>query len=370
MGLLSETIAMIFGTTSTPVHHSNLQSSPFRPGSTRTYYAFALLFALIALAAGCGTGSPPPPPPPPAFSVGKLYVPNSPSNGNDTLLRFNAGNSGNVAPELKFDTSLQPGTQYLALDVPHDRLAGFSVFANSIMIVDNVSSGSCCASPRFVSGAATGLNRVFQGAIDSNRDVIYALNNNSTIVVLGPASTISGNVAPLRSLTSSASVQGIALDSVNDRLFLSDTAGNAILIFDNASTLNGTLTPSRTISGAATLLNSPGPLALDNSGRLIVASTQNPARIAVFAGAATANGNIAPLTTSTLASLTTQIAVFGNGDLYTGDSGFSVTAYTNIAGATGTLTPVRTISGANTGLNPPFPSALSGVFGIAVDSTR
>src|SRR5205807_9020631 len=125
----------------------------------------------------------------------------------------------------------------------HDRLAGFSIFAHSIMIVDNVSSGSCCASPRFVSGAATGLKIVFQGVIDSNRDVIYAVNDDSTIVILGPASTIPGNVAPLRSLTASGSVQGIALDSVNDRLFLSDTTGNAILIFDNASTLNGTLTP-------------------------------------------------------------------------------------------------------------------------------
>lgn len=360
---------MIFSTTSAPVHHRNLHSSPFRPGSTGACYAFALLFALIAMAAGCGGGSTPPPPPPPAFAVGKLYVTNSPSNATDTLLRFNAGNSGNVAPEMKVDTSLQPGTQYLSLDVAHDRLAGFSLFANSIMIVDNVSSGSCCAPPRFVSGAATGLNRAFQGVIDGNRDVIYALNNNSTIVVLGPASTITGNVAPLRSLTTSASVRGIALDSVNDRLFLSDAAGNAILIFDNASTLNGALTPTRTISGAATLLNSPGPLALDNSGRLIVASTQNPAGIAVFAGAATANGNIAPLTTSTLATITFQIAVFGNGDLYTG-TGTSVTAYANIAGATGTLTPVRTISGSDTGLNLPFPTALSGVIGIAVDSTR
>jgi hypothetical protein len=305
------------------------------------------------------------------FSIGKLYVANSPSNGPDALLRFNAGNSGDVAPELKFDTSFQPGTQYLSLDVPHDRLAGFSLFAHSIMIVDNVSSGSCCAPPRFVSGAATGLKLVFQGVIDSNRDLIYALNNDSTIVVLGPASTISGNVAPLRNLTTSASVMGIALDPVNDRLFLSDSAGNAILIFDNASTLNGALTPNRTISGAATLLNSPGPLALDNSGRLIVASTQNPARITVFAGAATANGNVAPLTTSTLATLTFQIAVFSNGDLYSGTSGSnSVTAYTNIAGATGTLTPVRTISGPHTGLNPPFPSALSAISGIALDSTR
>ncbi len=361
----------IFSTTSAPVHHRNLYSSPFRPGSTTAYYAFALLFALIALAAGCGSGNPPPPPPvPPAFSVGKLYVTNSPSNGNDTLLRFNAGNSGDVAPELKFDTSLQPGTQYLSLDVAHDRMAGFSGFAKSIMIVDNVSSGSCCASPRFVSGAATGLKFVFQGVLDGNRDVIYALNNDFTMVVLGPASTISGNVAPLRSLTTSASVRGMALDSANDRLFLSDSASNSILIFDNASTLNGPLTPSRTISGAATLLNSPGPLALDNSGRLIVASTLSPARIAVFAGAATANGNVAPLTTSTLPSGTFQIAVFGNGDLYAAAGGSSVSAYSNIAGATGTLTPVRTISGANTGLNPPFPSALSGVVCLAVDSTR
>src|SRR5215831_6307117 len=147
---------MISSTTSAPVHQCNLQSLPFqerrRPrlrfggfrrsrGRLRSC-AFALFCALIALVAGCAGGGTPPPPPPPSFSVGKLYVANSPSNGSDTLLRFNAGNSGDVAPELKFDTSLQPGTQYLSLDVTHDRLAGFSIFANSIMVVDNVSSAS------------------------------------------------------------------------------------------------------------------------------------------------------------------------------------------------------------------------------------
>src|SRR5215471_1276889 len=100
-------IGMIFSTTSAPVHHSNLQSSPCRErrrprlrfggfrrsrGRLRSC-AFALLCALIALAAGCAGGSTPPPPPPPAFPVGKLYVTNSPSNAHDTLLRFNAGNS-------------------------------------------------------------------------------------------------------------------------------------------------------------------------------------------------------------------------------------------------------------------------------------
>src|ERR1041385_7353354 len=122
---------MIFGTTSAPVHHRSLHpSSLFRSGSTSAYSAFAVLFALIALAAGCGGGNPPPPPP--AFSVGKLYAANSPSNSSDTLLRFNAGNSGDVAPELKFDSSFQPGTDFLSLDVTHDRLAGFSGFAHSI----------------------------------------------------------------------------------------------------------------------------------------------------------------------------------------------------------------------------------------------
>jgi len=327
-----------------------------------------ILGLLVVMLAGCGGGSAPRPVP--AFPVGKLYVENSPLDGNGTLLRFNAGNSGNVASELRFDTSLQPETQYLSLDVPHDRLAGFSTFG-SIMIVDNVSSASCCAPPRLVAGAATGLHVAFSGAMDSTRDVIYALNNDSTIGVFGPASTISGNVAPLRSLTTSATAGGIALDSVNDRLFLSDSAGNAILIFDNASALNGILTPSRTISGAATLLNSPGPLALDSSGRLIVGSnpgTIRPAHIVVFADAATANGNIAPLATSTLATITFQIAVFSNGDLYVTGSGNSVSAYTNIAGATGTLTPARTISGPNTGLNTPI--NFTGVSGIALDPTR
>src|SRR5438477_333276 len=81
-------------------------------------------------------------------------------------------------------------------------------------------------------------------------------------------------------------------------LFLSDPAdptlgADAIRVFDRADTLTGNVAPSRTITGSATQLGQPGGLIVDSAGRLIV-SNSSPARITIYSNAAAASGNVIP----------------------------------------------------------------------------
>jgi hypothetical protein len=170
------------------------------------------------------------------------------------------------------------------------------------------------------------------------------------------------------------------LDSVGDRLFAADSAGNAVDVYDSVSTLiTGVITANRIIAGASTGLHQPAGLVIDAAGRLIV-SNFSPPSITVYSGAATSTGNAAPAATisgatTTLAGPTQIVLLTANSanDLNVADglAGGSVPAFTNMATANGNIGPGRDIVGANTGL------ARSGggtgpatATGIALDSTR
>jgi len=330
--------------------------------------------SLILLVTGCGGGSqqivtPPPPPNTPATAAGKLYVTNGSTN---SILRFPAGATGNVGPQTKV---VPPETApiSLALDVAHDRLAAMSFADASVVVMDNAST--TLGPVRTIAGAATTMRSPHQIAIDSTADLLYVLNQDivgTHILVFGPASTISGNVAPLHTFDPSDVPLTIALDSANNRLFAS--SGFSIEIYDNASTLSGAVTPNRTISGSLTQINAPsGPLALDNAGHLIMATRSFPSTVLVFANAGTANGNVAPATFAVIgANFPTQLALSPSGDLYVVDGNPALNVYSNITTATGSLTPARTITGPNTGLDPPQSPQLipALIIGVALDSTR
>ena len=339
-------------------------------------YSLISFFAMLVLAlAGCGGGSqqivtpPNTPPNTTTTAAGKLYVTNGSTN---SILRFPAGATGNVGPQTRV---VPPETApiILALDVARDRLAAMSFADASVVIMDNAST---TLSPvRTIAGAATTMRSPHQIAIDSTADLLYVLNQDvvgTHILVFGPASTISGNVAPLRTFDPSDVPLTIALDSANNRLFVS--SGLSIEIFDNASTLSGPVTPNRTISGPLTQINATaGPLTLDNAGHLIMATLSFPSTVVVFTNAGTANGNVAPATFSVIgANAPSQLAVSPNGDLYVVDGNPTLNVYSNIITATGSLTPVRSITGPNTGLNPPQSPQLipALIVGVALDPTR
>jgi len=335
------------------------------------YYLPLVLSIVIGCGGSSSTNNPPPP------TIGKAYVA---VGGGFSIMRYPAGGNGNISPEnsIKLPLSEEPGL--LALDVAHDRLvAAANGSIPEVVLGDNAST--TMQPVRVISGAATTMLFAGHVAIDSVNDLVYvgsassSLAVTSNILVFGPASTISGNVAPLRTISLTLLIAGMALDVANNRLFLSDQAG-FIHVYDNASTLNGAVVPNRVITGAATQVVVPGALALDTSGRLIVANrsaiippfTNN---ILIFSNAGAINGNVAPAATATLAAnqLAQAMAISPAGELYVVDGGASLTVYSNIATATGGLLPSRVISGPNTGLNP-GPAIPTAVLGVAMDPTR
>jgi hypothetical protein len=335
-------------------------------------YLLVSVCGMLALA-GCGGSSSTSNPPPP--TIGKAYV-----AGAFSIMRYPAGGNGNISPEnsIKLPLSEEPGV--LALDVAHDRLVtGANGSIPEVVLGDNAST--TMQPVRVISGAATTMLFAGHVAIDSVNDLVYVVSASSSlavtsnILVFGPASTISGNVAPLRTISLTLLIAGMALDVANNRLFLSDQAG-FINVYDNASTLNGAVVPNRVITGAATQVVIPGALALDTSGRLIVANRSNiippfTNNILIFSNAGAINGNVAPAATATLADnqMAQAMAISPAGELYVVDGGASLTVYSNIATATGGLLPSRVISGPNTGLNP-GPAIPPAVLGVAMDPTR
>lgn len=96
-------------------------------------------------------------------------------------------------------------------------------------------------------------------AMDPTRGELYVLDQTSNAVrVFNRADT--GNVAPLRSFTSSgvaiSNPQGMTYDPQNDEAIVSN--GTSILVF--ARTASGATAPLRTITGAATTLSGILPL--------------------------------------------------------------------------------------------------------------
>src|SRR5438552_11010710 len=120
---------------------------------------------------------------------------------------------------------------------------------------------------------------------------LYVANNNNILVFVPDAS---GNVAPIRTLPSTANTQiyvpnAVALDSAG---YIYVAGNNGILVFPPGA--SGNWFPARTISGTSTGLNGAFGVALDSADDLFVANFNNNS-ITVFAPGA--NGNVAPTRT-------------------------------------------------------------------------
>ena len=306
---------------------------------------------------------------------GKLYV----SNGFDnSIFRFDQAltDSGNIPPATTIkgtNTKLnQPA--YITLDVAADRLFVANTGDLSILIFDNISTKTGDVAPeRAIAGANTLLASPTDLSLDKGRDLLYVADDTD-VQVFTSASTATGNIAPTRSYTTSPAftISAILVDAANDRLYLADSAGQAINVYDNISTVAaGPITANRTITGASTHIGTPSGLAIDGGGRLVV--TNATARsITIFNNAAGANGNIAPnaelVGTNTGFSTPDQIVVDpnGSGTAYNVDPGAArVAIYTSLSSTTGNVAPTRTIFGPGTGL-----STANQPVGIAFDRTR
>jgi hypothetical protein len=355
-------------------------------GDIGTLAAVALVFS------GCGSNTTPPPS---TQAQAQLYVavPFSSPSGTGAIVRFDDPStlSGNVSPTAAItgDLTRLQSVANLAFDANSDRLfALISTGATgaAILVFDHISTKSGNLAPdRVIEGALTNLLGIGPMVLDPVRDILYAeagedASGHVEILTFAGASTLNGNVSPANVLQVAApgiAATDMVLDAANNRLFLLMN-NQSVNVFDNASTLtSGLMTPARIIAGPDTgFTGAVTHIALDPSGRLLVGSLISaPASnsILIFANAATANGDVAPI--AAISGSATGLNVGGpgamavvtgpnaspGGDLYVNVELGTVLVFKNINTANGNIAPDHSFS---------VPSLGSGDLEFAVDLTH
>jgi 6-phosphogluconolactonase (cycloisomerase 2 family) len=313
--------------------------------------------------------------PPGGTGTGQLYVVNQSAN---SILRFSAATAanGNIAPNANITgaaTQLS-NPQYIFLDAANNRLYVANTGGSSILVFDNASTLNGNVAPTRTITSAN-LATPTDVALDSGRDLLYVADNLE-VAVFANAHTINSVTGAIRVIQLAFTPGAIHLDPTNDRLFVADPTSNAIDVFDAASTLNGTVPANRTISGTGTQLAQPLGLQVDGAGRLIVSNFAPPS-ITIYANAAKATGNVGPIGviagSNTTLTGPTELALdstTNSGELYVGDPfGAHVPVFSSISTVAGTINavPNRNITGANTLLTG---TANPTSRGVALDTTR
>ena len=341
--------------------------------STLNLCALATLLVCL-LVAGCGSNNQVTPPIT-ATAQGQLYVAvPSITGGDSAVYRFSdpSALTGAATPMATLTGSLtQLHLPVIALDKTADRLFALvssSASTGAILVFDHASAKNGNVAPdRVISGSATTMQGVGAFAVDATRNLLYAAatvdpDGHVDILVFRNASTLNGNVAPAAVLKFGVPGIGprdLVLDEANDRLFILSN-GEEIQVFDNASTLaSGLMVPNRVISGPHVSLVAPVHIALDPAGRLLVSNLAFPSApnsINIYANAATANGDVAPVAMISGNSTGLDVAGPGNlavytgpgasagGDLYVSIELGKVLVFSNIAAANGNVIPARTFA--------------------------
>ena len=296
----------------------------------------------------------------------RLYVTNG---GCNSISVFNNASitQGNIAPDRTISGAATTFNSPYGMwhDSASDRLYVANSSANSILVFNNSSTISGNVAPnRTIAGAATTLNFPESIWYDAASDRLYVANDvANSILVYDNASTINGNVAPDSTISGAATaLNGPAIlwyDAASDTLYVTNYTGS-ILIFNSASTLTGNVAPVRTISGAATLLNQPYGTWYDSTSDSLYVADYSANSIFVFSNASTINGNVAPdrIISGASTALKGPVGIWfdsASDRLYTGNwSGNTILVFNNASTINGDVVPNRTISSVATGLDSPF----------------
>lgn len=317
------------------------------------------------------------PTPTPTGGVGQLYV--ATSTG---IFRFSQALSanGDIAPAATITSSQLPSPTHILSDPNTDRLFVTNSNTASIVVLNNASTASGSVTPlAILSGNATALSAPVDMALDTGNNLLYVADGTA-ILVFSNETGLAGNVntPPSRTFITGLSISAIFLDTSSDTLYVADSRDNEIVVFGQASLQALTGAPEAQILGNSTQLSSPGGVALDPSGRLVVSNAGGaglpPPGITIYSNPTTATGNILPATIiaggSTGFAAPSPIALtnsINNGQLFVADpSAHAVLIYTNVSTLTGNVSsaPNSSISGSATGLSG------ATITGLALDPTR
>lgn len=151
-------------------------------------------------------------------------------------------------------------------------------------------------------------DRMFVATIFTNQDNYQTSNSDTAvgaIAIFDNVSTLNGGVVPTRYIfganTQLKQPHGCWLDETRDLLYVANTFGENILVFNNASTINGDVAPDRIISNDS--LGCPVYIFLDSIvDRMFVCAmpamggppTSLKSQVAIYNDASTLNGSVEP----------------------------------------------------------------------------
>ena len=295
-------------------------------------------------------------------STDELWVSNDAPPLGQSLIKFAAYVSGNVAPTQVISgpasgIAFTPDYwAYVAVDPSTGNVWASNTFVTSLVGFAGSTNGNVAPTATLTLGLA-GLDNPVGIAFDASGNIYVANQHNGTVSVYGP--TAAGSVAPLRTFWTVPPnhfncPNGIAVDAAGT-VYVSSVCNNSVLAFPAGA--SGATTPAWVLQGAATGLSSPSQIALDSSGNLFVANQQANSITVYPAGA---RGNAAPSVTlagaNTGLASPSGVAVDTLGNLYvhnnpSGPNGGTVSVFAlGLTGANANVAPVRTIAGNNTGI--------------------
>ncbi len=208
-----------------------------------------------------------------------------------------------------------------------------------------------------ISGYLTAVlirNRLGAGAFEKSRRSLFRYFVLSGLTLFGMLAIIGSGGGSNTPMAGSGGPTALFIDVINDRLYVANTNGDSILVYDNASLLNGSLAPNRTLVGNLTTMNAPTGIYVDTTRNLLYVANGNN-QILVFSNAATVAGNVAPA--RSLAGLSSPDGIFvdiSNDRLYVANMGAnSVLVFNSASSANGSPAPDRILSGGSSLLNQP-----------------
>lgn len=225
-------------------------------------------------------------------------------------------------------------------------------------------------SPKNVSRSVTQTQQFTVQAVLSTGQVVDATNlatfvsGNTNFVTVTPqglaTAVLPGTTTVTASIGNLTDVANITVLPFVNRMFVSNTNGNSITVYDPAAP-GGNQTPSRTFAGNATGLNAPRQMAVSGQELLVTNSVGNTVTVYSLH----ANGNVAPL--RTIAGTNTNLdnprgIAVANNELFVANGATNTIVVFPLT-ATGNVTPVRTIGGlgaVNTLLDFPSDLTISG----------
>ncbi len=310
--------------------------------------------ALIGLLVLCGPRN--------AAAQNELYVTNEGANSVTVYARTANGNEAPIRT-IKGAATLLDNPAGLDVDKVNAEIVVVNESGNSVTVYRLTDNGNV-APQRKIMGAQTGLKDPEGLDLDLVNDEIAVVNTDDdegpdpSVTVYKRTDT--GNVLPQRTImgaqTGLKDPEGVGVDTVNDEIVVTNAAVNSITVYKRTDT--GNVLPQRTIMGAQTGLNNPADLAVDTVNNEIVVTNEN---LTITVYKRTDNGDVAPQRKIT-GGLTQLFNPEGvaidtlKNEIFATNSAFNpvintVTVYKRTDN--GDVAPLRTLSGALTGLDNP-----------------